>query len=327
MPRTVPISRPWTRLVCPLGWILVCCFCSTLPSELQAQDSTVRIANQVVTLKEVVIRSKLNVAAFIDRIRKDSSFYKAFKNLKILGYTGLNDIRMMDKRGKLKASLYSRTRQQVAKGCRWMKVLEQQVTGDLFNRNGNWNYYTAQLYASLFFATDTICGDNNIVGDSGFDLASKSGMEKRKEQLKMLIFDPGARIPGIPFIGDKIALFDEGVSDRYDFIIDMAPFRGEMCYVFRIIPRGDLSASEKNQIVFNEMTTWFRISDWDIVARTYDLSYNTGIYDFAVTMQVEMTRFKEFQVPSLIRYNGEWGLLFRKKERGVFTATLFDFTQ
>jgi hypothetical protein len=27
----------------------------------------------------------------------------------------------------------------------------------------------------------------------------------------------------------------------------------------------------------------------------------------------------------LIRYNGNWKAIFKKRERGVFTATLFDF--
>ena len=33
----------------------------------------------------------------------------------------------------------------------------------------------------------------------------------------------------------------------------------------------------------------------------------------------------EHTVPSLIRYNGNWKAIFKKRERGVFTATLSDF--
>ena len=40
------------------------------------------------------------------------------------------------------------------------------------------------------------------------NVKSKKGIEKHKEQLKMLFFNPGKKIPGIPFIGDKIAIFD-----------------------------------------------------------------------------------------------------------------------
>src|SRR5690349_24769746 len=83
-----------------------------------AQDSLVTVQNKTVTLKEVVVRNNLNVAAFIERIKNDTTFYKAFRNLKVLGYTSLNDIRMLDKKNTTTASLYSRTRQHVRDGCR-----------------------------------------------------------------------------------------------------------------------------------------------------------------------------------------------------------------
>jgi hypothetical protein len=141
----------------------------------------------------------------------------------------------------------------------------------------------------------------------------------------MLFFNPGKKIPGIPFIGGKIALFDEDVAKRYDFVVDMDAFKGEMCYVFTLTPREGLSDNKKDKIVVDEMITWFRIDTWEIVARKYTLSYNAGVYDFDVHMEVEMTKFGEYLVPSLMRYNGNWDVMLKKRERGVFTATLFDF--
>ncbi len=289
------------------------------------KDSAVTVNRNVVTLKEVVVRSNLNAPAFITRIQEDTSFYKAFRNLKVIGYTSLNDVRMLDKKGNTKASLNSRTRQETKHGCRWMHVLSETSTGDMYDKRHNLNYYTAELYAGLFFAKDTICGEDNIVKGSEFSLKNKSGIEKHKEQLKMLFFNPGKKIPGIPFIGNKIALFDADVSKRYDFTIDMDVFNGEMCYIFRVTPRANLSSSEKDQVVINEMTTWFRIDNWEIVARNYDLSYNAGVYDFNVHMEVEMTRFEDLVVPKVMRYNGTWNVIFKKREKSLFTATLFDF--
>jgi hypothetical protein len=306
-------------------WLLLTTLLSN-PFLSLAQDSTVTIAHKTITLKEVVVRNNLNIASFIDRIKNDTSFYKAFLNLRILGYTTLNDIRMLDKRGEIEASLQSRSRQSVKNGCRWMQVLEEKTTGDIYDQMGNWNYYTAEMYAGLFFAKDTLCGETNMVNGTAFTNKSKSGIEKHKEQLKMLFFNPGSKIPGIPFIGEKIALFDDEVSERYDFIIDMAPLNGELCYIFKIVPRADLSEDERNKIVINEMTTWFGVDNWDIVARNYDLNYKAGIYDFAVTMEVQLTHFKGYLVPGLIRYNGNWHVIFKKRETGIFTATLFDFT-
>jgi hypothetical protein len=297
-----------------------------IPFVSNAQDSSVTVQKKAITLKEVVVRSNLNVPSFIERVKNDTTFYKAFRNLKVLGYTSLNDIRMMDKKGRQQASLNSRTKQHVKAGCRYTEVLEETTQGDIYDKHRNLNYYTANMYAGLFFARDTICGETNIVKDAAFSTKGKSGMEKHKEQLKMLFFNPGKKIPGIPFIGNKIALFDEDIANRYDFIIDMDAFKGDMCYIFTITPRADLTAGEKDQIVVNEMVTWFRIDTWEIVARKYDLSYNAGVYDFDVHIEVEMAKFGNYLVPKLMRYNGNWDVVFKKRERAVFTATLFDFT-
>jgi hypothetical protein len=292
-----------------------------------AQDSSVNVEKKSITLKEVVVRSNLNVSAFIKRVQDDTTFYKAFRNLRILGYTSLNDIRMMDKKGRQKASLLSRTRQHARRGCRWTEIMEESVTGDMYDKKRNLNYYTAEMYAGLFFARDTVCGETNIVKDMAFSLKNKKGLDKHKEQLKMLFFNPGKKIPGIPFIGGKIALFDEDVAKRYDFVIDMDAFKGEMCYVFSLKPRESLSNLKKDKIVVDEMITWFRIDTWEIVARKYTLSYNAGVYDFNVHMEVEMTKFGEYLVPSLMRYDGNWDVMLKKRERGIFTATLFDFVK
>lgn len=291
-----------------------------------AQDTTVVVDKKVVTLKQVVVRSNLNVPAFIDRVREDSTFYKAFRNLKILGYSALNDIQLLDKKGNIKASLRSKTKQSVANGCRWMTVLSEETKGDIYNSKKEFNYYTLEMYAGLFFAMDTICGESNIVGSTEFRLRGKSGMEKHREQLKMLFFNPGSRIPGIPFIGNKIALFDDDVAKLYDFVIDMQVLNGEMTYLFRIAPREDLRRGEKDDIVINEMTTWFRPDTWEIIARNYDLSYRAGVYDFDVHVEVEMTKFGQYLVPKVLRYNGNWDAAFKKREKAVFTATLFDYT-
>lgn len=291
----------------------------------QAQDSSVIVSKKTVTLKEVVVRSNLNVPAFIDRVKNDTSFYKAFKNLKILGYTSLNDISMLDKKGVTRASLQGRTTQQVSNGCRHTIIEQQNISGDLMDKAGNWNYYTMEMYAGLFWVRDTLCGENNIVGDPSFNIRNKSGSAKHREQLKMLFFNPGKRIPGLPFIGNKLALFDDEMGSYYDYTIDMELLNGQWCYIFEVKARADLSNSEKDKIVINNMTTWFNQETMDIVLRKYDLSYRAGVYDFDVQIEAELTRFGEYLVPKVLRYNGNWDVVLKKRERGIFTATLFDF--
>ena len=128
------------------------CFFFSLPIHAQDKpDSTIIIGKKTITLSEVVVNNQLNVPAFITRVKNDTSFYKAFRNLHILGFTAINDIRMNDGDGKMKAGLRSTTKQLRSNNCRSMQIIEEQVTGDIYDENRQFNYYTAQMYASLFF--------------------------------------------------------------------------------------------------------------------------------------------------------------------------------
>lgn len=289
------------------------------------QDSIYLYQRKEVVLKEVVVHSKLNVPGLIDRLQRDTSFYKAFRNLRVLSYSAWNDVRMFDKRNAVEASYQSKTRQHAAAGCRITEVVQEQAKGPIRNRQGEWNYFTLQLYASLFFAVDTLCGETNVVGDSRRSLAGKAGMDKRKEQLKMLFFDPGKRIPGLPLIGNKTALFEDRMMEEYDYTIDLETLGGESVYTLLIKAKPKSDGTLRGDLVVQEMKTSFDAQSLDIVARTYHLRYDAGVYDFDVRMEVELTRFQELLVPSLIRYQGNWFALTQKRERGVFTATLFDF--
>jgi len=291
---------------------------------LAQQDSldNERLA-QMINLSEVVVRADVNVAKFIERVKNDTTFYKALRTLHVLGFTSLNDIRIVDKKGKLKASMQSKTRQNRANHCRTMDVLNETTTGDFYDSKGEYNYYTAAMYAGLFFTKGKICNENNIVKGVDFSAKGKKGLEKNKEQLKMLFFNPGKKIPGIPFIGNKINIFDPDVAEYYDFLIDYGDYDNKPCYIFSVKGKED----KKNKIVIDDMVTWFDAKTMEVLARNYHMSYDAGVYDFDVQMEVQMTHFNGHLVPKTLRYNGNWDVMFKKRERGVFTATLFDFKE
>lgn len=286
-----------------------------------AADSAVEVGKKTIMLSEVVIDNKLNVPTFINRIKSDSTFYKAFRNLRMLNYAAINDIRMNDKKGNPQATLYSKTKQLRDGNCRRMEVTEEQATGDFYDENHLYNYYTANMYASLFFTNGRICGEDNIVAGKEFSTEGKSGMEKHKEQLKMLFFNPGKRIKGLPFMSSKTAIYDDDMAEYYDMSIDMDDYNKTSCYIFK----QKVKEGKEDDVVVDEMITWFNDKTYEVVARTYTISYSALVYDFNVSMEVQMTHAGDLLVPSLIRYNGNWKAVFKKRERGVFTATLYDF--
>lgn len=285
------------------------------------KDTVIEVDENFITLKEVVVNNDLDVAAFIRLVKEDTTFYKAFRNLRIIGYKAINNVQMQDKKGRTEASLHSKTEQIRQNNCRFMQVISQNTTGKFFTASHDYNYYTAQMYASLFFTKDTICGENNIVKNKDFSTSDLHGLEKRKEQLKMLFFNPGKRINGLPFISNKTAIFDRSMAPYYDMEIDFREYMGKPCYVFKITTK----PGKRHEVVIQEMTTWFTEDKFEIVARNYELSYDAGVYDFNVEMEVQMTHAGNLLVPSLLRYNGNWKVPFKKRERGVFTATLYDF--
>jgi hypothetical protein len=297
----------------------------SLVSHTWAQDTTLNIENQTFTLADAIVRNHFEYKDILAKIKRDTSFYKAFKTLRTIGYSSFNHIEMYDKNQKMEASLDSRTRQNRIGDCRTMDVIEEKIFGNLRDSKGEYNYVTPSLYASLFFTKGKICGETNIVKGKKRTIQG-SGIEKAKEQLKMLFFNPGEKIPGIPMIGNKLDLYDDNAHELYDYRLDYVDYHGKLAYVFEIKPKEDLGFFAKDRVVVDQMITWFNPSTLEVLGRNYSLSYKAGVYDFNVQMEVEMTYTPNgLLVPKILRYKGDWDVIFKKRERGLFTATLFDF--
>ena len=292
---------------------------------VEGKDTTVIIDKGTFTLKDVIVRNHMDYESLLRRIQNDTTFYKAFRNLHIIEFSAYNNIRMLDKHENVQASYYSKTRQHREDGCRTTETLEQKTTGNFFDNNGDYNYLTGEMYAAIFLTKNKTCGEDNVVAGREFSTAGKSGAEKHKEQLKMLFFDPGRKIPGIPFIGNKLDLYDEHAHKVYNYTLDYDTYKGNYVYIFSIKPKDDLGFFQRGDIVVDEMTTMFDAKTMEVVGRTYSLSYKAGLYDFDVKMQVEMTHAGNLLVPETMRYKGNFSAITKKRERGEFTATLFDF--
>ncbi|PZP52009.1 MAG: hypothetical protein DI598_01845 [Pseudopedobacter saltans] len=291
-------------------------------SSINAQvDTTILVGSDSLTLPTVIVKSGLNTESLLRRIKQDSSFYKAFKTLRIVGYVADNDMRMKDKKGNVKATYNSKIKQIREGNCRSMQVLSQQTTGDMLDKKGKFEYMTGQMFAGLFLTDGKVCGETNIVGNMQFDLSGKSGIEKHKEQLKMLFFNPGRKIPGIPFIGNKLDLYDGDAREKYNYRLDTVNFFGHSTYRFAITPKPDASG-----IVIDNMTTWFDAESMDVLGRTYAMSYHAGLYGFDVKMNVRLVNIGGLLVPVDMQYDGNWSVVLKGREIGTFHAKLSDFS-
>jgi hypothetical protein len=299
-------------------WLLILLLFSTTVTRAQRPDSS--IFAQPLQMDAVVVkavRGGWDLNAFIRRVRTDTTFYKAFRNMHFVSYNAVNDIKVLDKKGVVSASYYSKTKQTYAGGCRTMQVSEEKVTGDFFKSKRNYRYYTAELYDYLFFTRGKVCNESEVV-KGALEEKGKGKIEKSKYQLKQLIFNPGSKVGGIPMMGDKAAIFDPAIAKLYDFKLQSDEYDGEECYVFRAIPK----KGREDDVVYDELSTWFRKTDYAIVARDYSLSYKTVVYDFRVRMKVRTAQIGKRLLPTHIDYDGNWHVFSKNRERVKFTAIL-----
>ena len=300
-----------------IGWIVVWVLHGII---CWGQSKDTNIFALPIEMDEYVLQASkdgFDVTAFIRRVKEDTTFYKAFKTLHLVPYTASNDIQIFNKKGTVKASLSSRTQQLRTHSCRSMKVLQETHTGDYYNHRKEPNYYTGELYASLFFTNGTVCDENNIVGDHAYE-RKKGQLEKHKWQLKQLIFNPGSRVAGVPFAGNKVALFEPEVARMYDFKLMLVEYEDKNCYLFSAYPK----AAYKDDVIYNELSTWFRTTDYSIVARDYALSYRTLLYDFDVVMKVRLKLVNGQLLPSKISYKGNWHVAMKDRENARFTTVI-----
>lgn len=301
------------------GIILGAC---NFPAKAQVLDTNSYFAP--ILIDEVIINSSktFDIKEFIERIKNDTTFYKAFRTMHLVTYNAENYIKIYEKKGnKIKASLKSETKQIARDGCRTMNVLEEKVTGDFYNKKKEYNYYTAELYASLFFTKGKVCGEDNIVkGQLEKSVSEKGSLEKNKAKLKQLMFNPGGRISGIPLMGNKSAIFDPEVAKMYDFRLAIEDKNGVPCYMFEATPKKEFI----RDVVYKQFKTWFRQSDYSIVARDYALSYNTVAYDFDVIIHVDLQQIGNHLLPTYITYRGNWYAFTKGREKVSFSAK-FDY--
>jgi len=278
------------------------------------------IENQSLSLPVVIVNS-VNSGQLLRRIKNDTSFYKAFKTLHVVSYRSDNHIEVYNKKGKVKASYKSKSQQERVGGCRTTKILQQQTTGDFFDHKGHYNYTIGDMFAGLFFADGKVCGETNIVkGNMNFATSGLSGIDKKKQQLKMLFFNPGRKIPGIPFIGDKLDLYDQDALKKYNYRLDTVTYADHHGYEFTITPKPGAHG-----IVIDYMRTIFDAETLNVLYRSYSLSYKAGVYDFDVKMQVRLDIRNGQLVPIQLYYKGNWSVVLKGRERASFSAKLSDF--
>ena len=283
---------------------------------------------KIVQLDSVMItavKGGFSVEDFIYLIRQDTFFYKAFKNLHYYAYKTEGNLTVFNKNEKEKATLFRKATQYIKNGKKWMLIDEEKVTGKMYNRKKEFNYYTAELYDYTFFSKDTTWA-SNIINYKNSVNNSDSKNQKNKEKLKTLIFNPGAEVKGVPLIGNRLAIFDKDMVPYYDYKISVENYNDTVsCYVFSCKEKQGLGYFKKDKPVIKELVSYFERKTFNILSRKYVLSYSSVFFDFDVTMNVNLKKIKGTLVPDVISYSGYWDLPFKSAEIISFKLKFFDY--
>ena len=281
------------------------CSCAQVPEEVPD--------NGIFTLDSFVlmdVTTGFDVEDFITFVQQDTSFYTAFENLRRIEYVSSATVRMFNEEQLCMALYSNRTHQHLSDHCRWMEFPFEVSTGNFFDKRGDLEYVTASVFSYIFLYRDTICG--NVVKTDNNAGADKQ-LELHKEQLKVLIFNPGKPVDGVPLIGDKMQIFSPDMQPFYNYEIRSERYlTGVDCYVFSVQKKP--AAEKGSDVVINALETWFDKKTMAIVARKYALSYFTPVFDFDVSMDVQLGMVNGFRVPVSISYNGFWDIPLRDPE-------------
>jgi hypothetical protein len=259
----------------------------------------------------VNIRShQLNAQDFIDAVVNDTSFYKAFRNMKRYNFTAENHIYTYDKKNKVDGLIYRKVKHTIVGRSHKTEYLVKRDSGNIYKKGGKYQLYTVEMFDFVF---DKAYNADFIKSESSPDNGKN---ESYKDKLKLLIFEPGRKITGIPFISNKTEIFGSDMRQYYYYEFDRGTYLDSIpVYRFKVIKKPSTSDGD---IMIREMTTIFDSRNFKILGRYVDMKYNNLLFSFDIQMNIELNRFNGELLPAKVSYQGNWDIPFHKTERASF---------
>jgi len=255
---------------------------------------------------------KLNAQDFIDAMLADTGFYKAFHDLKDYDFIAENRIYTYDKKNKIDGRIYRKLHHTNQNGKHLIQTVMKSDTGKVYKHNGKYQLYTVEMFDYIFQnpnSSDFVKGEDLPGGKN----------ESYKEKLKTLIFTPGRRVKGIPFISSKTEVFSHDMKQYYNYEFAKGIYLDSIpVYRFKVVMKPNLSSGDKDGVMIKEMTTIFDTRTFKVLGRYIDMKYSNFLFDFNVQMNLELANYNGDFLPSKISYQGNWNIPFHKEERASF---------
>jgi hypothetical protein len=293
-----------------------------------AQVETDTIVN-VYQLGEVVVHGRakgLGLEGFFGQVMDDTTFYHAFLNTKYHAHAVKSELKVRDKKSRETTGLYREGRL-VRTGAMAELVLDSvREFGKLRENDGDIRFLTAEMYDDVFFPKGQWKASNRIAAREQ-EISHESRFDKYKSELKKFMFNPGQEIASVPFIGDKLDIFDPSMVPYYDYTLDSDYLRDHSCWVFTVVARDSVNGrpAHEDDTVIKRMTTWFDDGNMNVIARQYRIAHASLFLDFDITIHVDNAEVGGELVPTLVRYEGDWDIPFKKRELVRFHLAMSDW--
>jgi hypothetical protein len=277
------------------------------------------------TIRTIVIDSAINIHShrlnaqdFIDAVLADTGFYMAFRNMKKYDFIAENRIYTYDKKNRVDGKIYRKLRHSNPGGKHKIEYIAKRDSGNLYKSNGKYQLYTVEMFDFIFMNTynsDFIKGAA-LPGSGGSN-------ESYKDKLKTLIFAPGHKVKGIPFISSKTEIFSKEMRGYYYYQFARGKYLDSIpVYRFRVVRK---PSEANNDVVIKELTTIFDTRNFQILGRYVDIKYSNWLFSFDIQMNIELANINGELLPTKITYQGNWDIPFHKVERASFLIVHKDY--
>lgn len=277
------------------------------------------------TIRTIVIDSAINIHShrlnaqdFIDAVLADTGFYMAFRNMKKYDFVAENRIYTYDKKNKVNGKIYRKLRHSDPNGKHKIEYIAKRDSGNLYKSNGKYQLYTVEMFDFIFtnaYNSDFIKGPA-LPGSGGTN-------ESYKDKLKTLIFAPGHKVKGIPFISSKTEIFSKDIRGYYYYQFARGKYLDSIpVYHFKVVRK---PSEADNDVVIKELTTIFDTRNFQVLGRYVDIKYSNWIFSFDIQMNIELANINGELLPTKITYQGNWDIPFYKVERASFLIVHKDY--
>jgi hypothetical protein len=276
------------------------------------------------TIRSIVIDSAVNIRShrlnaqdFIDAVLADTGFYKAFHNMKKYAFVAENRIFTYDKKNRIEGKIYRKIKRTPGVANK-IEYLAKSDSGKLYKKNGKYDLYTVEMFDYIFIGA---YNKDFVKSEPGAGGEGKN--ESYKDKLKTLIFEPGRKVKGVPFISSKTEIFSPEYRQFYNYEFARGKYLDSIpVYRFKVIQK---SSTAPDDVMIKELTTIFDMRTFEILGRYVNMHYSNMLFNFDVRMNIELNKFNGDLVPAKISYQGTWNIPFHKEERVSFLITQHDY--